>query len=257
MKYFKKGPFWGLFSVVVFAGSLWSVNFNYENQYIRIPDVSAQGSNSVYDSQIFPSDIIFSNNGRSQDTRAGISPHDVMFAPARPTQKSHPGSIIFENAFPGDIIISGSNGNTEMRTIMTCSGCNQTMATCNWDCGPTFSYCNPGNIYGDSFTSLICPGPTGLICGSGGITNIFCTSGFCGSGGNTLMTCSSGGIFCTWGGGNTSRTCYVFGCRVSNVYTGSVNTFITCSSLYGVCGRQTGGIYGWSIPFEATSPPPF
>lgn len=175
--------------------------------------------------------------------------------------------------FPGNVILNipkdGSSDKTEMRTIMTCSGCAVTMSTCDWDCGATFSYCSAGTLYGGGLTGLTCPGPTGLICDGTGSTSIACPTGvICGNAGNTLMTCS-GGVFCNISSGNTSRTCNVFGCRSSSigvVYPGSGNTFVTCSSgLYGLCGIQTVDIYGGSTislyggrtSFQAGSPPPF
>lgn len=152
---------------------------------------------------------------------------------------------------------------------MTCSGCAVTMSTCDWDCGVTFSYCNTGTVYSSGFTGLTSPGPTGLICDGSGSTSIACPTGvICGSVGNTLMTCSGGELYGV-SGGNTSRTCDVFGCRSSSVSFGySGGTFMTCSGgsgLYGLCGGQIvdiyggigTGIYGWSIPYEPGSSPPF
>lgn len=269
-----------LFGFVVLVGAFFIGSYVFQYQAPVIPNLDAQMVSGFGSSSpgyrdfggIAPQDILFSRQPfsslQSGAFYSSTRPGDVMFQPGM-----HPGSYIFNQAlFPGDIIIDssedGSRGKTEMRTIMTCGGCALTMATCAWDCGQTFAYCNTGTLYGAGFTGLTCPGPTGLICDSGDNTNIVCTSGFCSSGGNTLMTCS-GGIFCDWSGGNTSRTCDVFGCRspgINVVYPDAGNTLITCSSgLYGLCGGQIEGIYGRSmsdfyigaIPFEAGSPPAF
>jgi hypothetical protein len=267
MRYLKKWwLFWGLFSVVIFAGSLFFLNIDLQNQYSGIPDLSAQGFDysdrhwAYGPDMMRPSDIMFTyDNNMDQGERSGVLPHDVIFNSSTPYQKSHPGSIIFPNIFPGDITIDRTDGKAKMRTIMTCSGCSQTMATCDWDCGPTFSFCNMGTGYGGGFTGLTCPGSTDLIFGSSGNTSIACPTGIiCGSVSNSLMTCSSGGIFCGIGGGTTAQTCYIFGCRIFSVNTGAGNSFMTCgSSLYGVCGGQTGGPYGWLLPYEPGSSPPF
>jgi hypothetical protein len=269
MKPFKKRGFWVLFGFVVLVGAFFIVNLGLKNQSPVIPYVNAQmygdyNNGGLYGG-VMPHNIIFSSGsspitqygrGYGQYGRGyGTFPSDVMFG----TGMGHPGSVIFADIHPGDVIIGSSNGKTEMRTIMTCNGCAQTTTTCDWHCGPTFIHCSTGNMFGESFTGLTCPGPTGLICGGGGNTNFACPTGMhCGSGGNSLMTCSSGGILCGVGGGNTSRTCDVFGCRASSASPIGSNTLLTCASYLSACrtalscprrqafyGDEIGGIYGF------------
>ena len=145
-----------------------------------------------------------------------------------------PGDNMFPAAiFPGDVI----RGKTEMRTIMTCSGCSQTMSTCDWSCGPTFSYCSTGDV---SNTMMTCS--SGILGSCGGGTSMTCSSGSFGiCGGGTSMTCSSGSYgIC----GGTLMTCSsMFGCNNPK----PSETKKTCGfSFYGCNGGGgTDSTCGW------------
>ena len=133
-------------------------------------------------------------------------------------------------------------------TIMTCSGCNQTTATCDWDCGPTSINCSSGGgSSGGNRTGQ------GSIFGTTNFTCSYSLYGGCGGGGgNTIMTCS-GSLFgsCGGGGGNTIMTCS--GSLFGGCGGGGGNTFITCSSILG-CNKpepkptltnKTCGLFGY------------
>ncbi len=272
MNTLKRNCFWVLFGFVVLVGFFFIAELVLQRQSPVIPDAEAQiagqysGSSSgsfVGYVGMMPQNILFSYQAfpglQSGSGYRSQLPGDVMFGQSA-LYGVHPGSYMFTQnrylagavfpadvMFPGDIIIEslkdGSNGKTKMRTILTCSGCSQTMSTCDWDCGPTFAFCSTNTIYTGSITGLTCPGY---------INSISDGSGF------TLMTCSSDNILCRVGRSITTNTCDVFGCRAYDTYPSVSISSITCGgSLYGRCIGQWDGIYGWSIPYEPTSSPAF
>ena len=159
MKPFMKFGFWMLLVFIFGVGVFLIVDFVLLNQHPVVSDVDAQMSERVvnyytnsgsysraytsdYDLGMAPQNILFSRESfpvAQFEGQRSAHPGDVLFA-------SHPGDYMFyQSFFPGDIIIDGSSSKTKMRTIMTCGGCAQTMATCDWDCGATFSFCNMGS----------------------------------------------------------------------------------------------------------------
>jgi hypothetical protein len=216
MKRFKKKAFWVLYVAVFLAGASIIVALGPQNQSNGIPDVNAQALSG------------FGN------------------VASAPTGFSFAGDIIFQAAiFPGDIIRDDSGG---MRTIMTCSGCSQTISTCEWQCGPTFSQC--GTRSGQGSTLGICTGAgististcsSGLFGSCGGGTTLTCGSSF-GCGGSTTLTCGGSLFGC---GGGTTLTCSgsLFGCGGGTTLTcgssfGCGGTTLTCSGSFG-CGSGT------------------
>ena len=144
----KKRSYWVLFAVMVLVGAFLMVFLGSKNQLPVVQDVNAQGMGNY--NYTIPHDL---------SSPGYIFPGDILF----------PGSI-----FPGDIILnrtSPSDGNrsgsSSLTTLMTCYGCGQTMSTCNWNCGPTFSNCGSSVIGAGGNTKLFCP--TSMNCG---ISNI-------------------------------------------------------------------------------------
>ncbi|MGA1841600.1 MAG: hypothetical protein ACMUIU_13335 [bacterium] len=216
MKRFRKKGFWVLYVAIFLAGAFIIVALGLQNQSNGIPDVNAQEVRGI-----------------EHTPNAYTFPGDVMFV----------GDVIFSGAsFPGDIIRDSSGG---MRTIMTCRGCSQTMSTCEWQCGPTFSQC--GTRGGQGSTIGICTGTGististcsgGLFGSCGGGTTLTCSSSLFGCGGGTMSTCGGSLFGC---GGGTSITCSssLFGC--------GGGTTLTCSSSLFGCGGGTMSTCGSSL----------
>jgi hypothetical protein len=235
-----------LYVAIVLAGAFIIVALGLQNQSPGIPDVNAQSNN-----------------------------YGSLVSRLTPTAYTFPGDVMFSGAsFPGDIMRDSSGG---MRTIMTCNGCTQTMSTCDWQCGPTFSQCGTRvgqgstlGLLGETYTSGICTGTENItmptcsnsLFGCGGGTMSTCGSSLFGCGGGTMSTCSNslfercgGGTMSTcsnslFGGcvGGTMSTCFSSCGLTRSTCSGSLfgscgGTMSTCSgSLFGVCGGNTLGV---------------
>lgn len=194
MRPFSKKGLWVMCMVVVLAGGLFLMDLPIERGISTHPPASAQMAYSTQDalSAVSPS---------------GILPGDVMFS-GMSYGLSAPGDVMFGAAyFAGDIIFPRSSfggQGTKLTTIMTCGGWCQTMSTCSWNCGATFSYCGTagsGSWTGQGTTISTCAGSQYGSCGVG--TSMTCGS-MLGSCGRTSTTCS--GLFGGCGGMDTTNT---------------------------------------------------
>ena len=245
MKHFKKKGFWVLYVSIVLAGTFIIVALGLQNQSPGIPDVNAQSTGS------------FGMAGSSGAMGYGSFPSYIFTNPSTPTAYNMPQDIIFPVP-----TTPGTDGETKMRTIMTCSGCSQTMSTCDWQCGATFMYCTPrvgqGSTMSTCSSGILC-GTTMSTCGSGmlcGSTMSTCSSGIL-CGGSTMSTCSSG-ILC---GGSTMSTCSssilcggsTMSTCSSSLFGSCGSTILTCSSsLFGGCGGGGNTLGICSLPTSST-----
>jgi len=217
----KKG-LWVACIVIGFAGGLFFMDLPIEREISAPQPVYAQ--------------MAYSTQVGALDNRKIIFPGDILFS-----GDMYPGDIMFPQvSFVGDILFSRSSGGgtgTSLTTLMTCGGWCQTMSTCSWNCGATFSFCGTGGTggrTGQGTTISTCAGSLFGSCGGG--TSVTCSSLFGSCGGGTSVTCS--GLFGSCG--STSTTCggLFGGCDTID----PTNT--TCGSLSG-CGStvKTCGIY--------------
>ena len=130
----------------------------FQNQFSVIPDVNAQGLYSGDfggDLGMSPHNVLFASGG----ARYGVAPQNVLFAAGM-----SPHNVLFKEDGDG------------LTTLMTCTGCAQTMSTCDWYCGPTFVNCAGSGRSGYSHTFGNCGGFTSYTCSTsincGGHSNI-------------------------------------------------------------------------------------